>query len=91
MQNIICMELKNETFFFIGIGFLMLGLLIIIFDYPQIQFLDKVKSEQDYGYLEISDVHERLKIEISIGMSFLIIGIVLPVVSFLKGFKNRFR
>ena len=86
-----CMELKNESLFFIGICFLILGSLIILFDSPQIQFLDKVKSEQDYGYHEISDVHERLKIEISIGIGFLITGIVLIVLSFLKGFKNRIR
>jgi len=85
------MELKNESLFFIGICFLILGSLIILFDSPQIQFLDKVKSEQDYGYHEISDVHERLKIEISIGISFLITGIVLIILSFLNGFKNRIR
>ena len=82
---------QKWNFFFIGIVFLILGSLIVLFDYPQIQFLDKVKSEQDYGYLEISDVHERLKIEISIGIGFVIIGIVLFILSFLKGFKNRFR
>ena len=85
------MELKNETFFFIGIGFLILGSLIVLFDYPQIQFLDKVKSEHEYGYLEISDVHERLKIEISIGIGFVITGLVLFILAFLKRFKNRFR
>ena len=85
------MELKNETLFFVGITLLILGLMIIIFDYPQIQFLDEVTSNQDYGYLEILDIHERLKIEISIGIGFVILGIVLLIISFLRGFKNRIR
>ena len=85
------MELKNETLFFVGIVFLILGSMIIIFDYPQIQFLDKVTSNQDHGYLGTLDIHERLKIEISIGIGLLITGIVLFIVSFLNGFKNRFR
>ena len=85
------MELKNETLFFVGIIFLILGLMIIIFDYPQIQFLDKVESNQDFEYRVISDIHQRLKIEISIGIGFIIIGMILFIISFLKGFENRFR
>ncbi len=61
------MELNSEALFFIGIISLILGSLIILFDYPQIQSLDKVESGQECGYLEISDVHERLKIEITVG------------------------
>ena len=33
------MEIKNQTLFFVGIIVLILGILIIIFDYPQIQYL----------------------------------------------------
>ena len=91
MQNIICMELNNQTLFFIGIIFVMLGSMIIIFDYPQIQFLDKVKSDQNYWQMDNLDIHQRLEIEISVGFGFLVIGIVLFIISFLNRFKNRFR
>jgi len=36
------MEIKNVTLFFIGIIILILGALIIIFDFPQIQYFDKM-------------------------------------------------
>jgi hypothetical protein len=85
------MELNNQTLFFIGIIFVMLGSMIIIFDYPQIQFLDKVKSDQNYWQMDNLDIHQRLKIEISVGFGFLVIGIVLFIISFLNRFKNRFR
>jgi hypothetical protein len=85
------MELNNQTLFFIGIIFVILGSMIIIFDYPQIQFLDKVKSDQNYWQMDNLDIHQRLKIEIAIGFGFLVIGIVLLIISFLSRFKNRFR
>jgi hypothetical protein len=85
------MELNNQTLFFIGIIFVILGSMIIIFDYPQIQFLDKVKSDQNYWQMDNLDIHQRLKIEIAIGFGFLVIGIVLFIISFLSRFKNRFR
>ena len=86
------MELKNETLFFLGIVLVILGSFIIIFDYPQIQFLEMINSDSNYRLdIESMNIQQRLLIEFSIGIGFVIGGIALFIVSFLKGFKNRFR
>lgn len=86
------MELKNETLFFGGIVLVILGSFIIIFDYPQIQFLEMVSSDSNYRLdIETMNIQQRLLIEFSVGVGFVVAGIVLFIVSFLKGFKNRFR
>ena len=81
------MELKNETLFFVGIVLVILGSFIVIFDYPQIQFLEMMNSESNYKF----DIHQRLIIEFTIGVVVIAIGIALFIVSFLKRFKYRFR
>ena len=37
-----------STLFFIGIALLILGNFIVIFDYPQIQYLNNLESESYY-------------------------------------------
>ncbi len=86
------MEIKNQTLFFIGIIVLILGMLIIIFDYPQLQFLDNLDSESYYMLdEEKKNIHQRMKIEISAGIGLFVSGIGLLAVSFLKRLENRFR
>ena len=86
------MEIKNVTLFFIGIAVLILGIFIIIFDYPQIQFFENMNLES-YFLLdeEKKSMHQRLIIEFSIGIGILGLGISLLIVSFLKRFENGFR
>lgn len=80
------------TLFFIGIIFLVLGTLIIIFDYPQIQFLEN-KDLESYYLLdeEKKTFHQRLVLEFSIGIVILGLGSSLLVGSFLRRFENGFR
>lgn len=87
------MEIKNLTLFFVGIVVLILGILIIIFDYPQIQYLENQGiSESSYRLdMEKFSIYQRLMIELSVGTGLLIAGIGLIAVSFLKRFENRFR
>ena len=86
------MEIKNVTLFFIGIIVLILGVLIIIFDYPQIQFLENLDSESYYLLdEEKKNIHQRMIIEFSIGIVILVIGTLLVMGSFLKRFQNGFR
>ena len=86
------MELKNETLFFGGIVSVIIGLFIVVFDYPQIQFLEMATSDSNYILdAETMNIHQRLLIEFSVGIGFVVLGIVLFIVSFLKGFKNKFR
>ncbi|MCV0392874.1 MAG: hypothetical protein K5790_06210 [Nitrosopumilus sp.] len=86
------MEIKNVTLFFIGIVFLILGSLIIIFDYPQIQFFENMELPT-YNLLDANSkqIHQRLTIEYYIGVIFFGLGILSLIVSFLKRFQNRFR
>ena len=86
------MEIKNQTLFFVGIIVLILGMMIIIFDYPQLQLLDNLDSESYYLLdEEKKNIHQRMKIEITVGIGLFVAGIGLFTVSFLKRFENRFR
>ena len=79
------MEIKNITFFFAGIIAIILGVFVVVFDYPQIQYFENMESE---SYLmldgEDRDIHQRLKIEMVIGIGILAAGICLLVISILK-------
>ncbi|AJW70105.1 hypothetical protein [Nitrosopumilus adriaticus] len=87
------MEIKNQALFFIGIIVLILGILIIIFDYPQIQYLENFElSESNYRLdAERFSIYQRLMIEITVGIGLFVTGIGLMIISLLKRFENRFR
>ena len=84
------MEIKNVTIFFVGIAVLILGILIIIFDYPQIQYFEKM-SLQNIIDEKDRDIHQRLITEISIGVIMTISGVLTIFSSFLKRFENGIR
>ena len=64
----------------------------MIFDYPQIQFFENMSNES-YRHLdeENKGIHQRLKIEFSIGVGIFGIGAGLLVISFLKRFQYGIR
>lgn len=84
------MEINNITLFFVGITIAILGSLIMIFDFPQIQYFESMESE---SYLmlegEDKDIHQRLKIEFAIGSSLLGVGIIFLLLSVFKKSKDR--
>jgi len=84
------LEIKNVSLFFIGLIILIVGIFIVIFDYPQIQYFENLQSEI-YLLLEEENknIHQRLKIEFSIGLLLSIIGISFMIYSFLQKAKNR--
>ena len=86
------MEIKNITLFFIGIIVLILGSLIIIFDYPQIQYFESMDLNS-YSSLvqEKKEIHQRLQFEFSIGLTILVGGASILFLSFLKRFENGIR
>lgn len=86
------MEIKNITLFLIGIIVLILGFLILIFDYPQIQYFENIDLKS-YNLLveEKKGIHQRLIIEFFIGITILGIGGVVLMSSFLKRFENGIR
>ena len=83
------LNIQNPTWFFIGIILLILGSFIVIFDYPQIQYFDKIESEI-YVTLESEqkEIHNRLKIEFSIGIIILLAGGTLFTASFFRNSKK---
>ena len=85
------MIVKNTTLFFVGIIILILGMLVILFDYPQIQFFENMDLESYYllGENERS-IHQRLIIEFIIGIIISIIGLSVLTGSLLKRFENGF-
>ena len=86
------MQIKNVSLFFIGIIISILGAFIIIFDYPQIQYLEEISTDSDFRLdMEQLSIQQRLLIEFTIGIIILIIGSSLLVISFLKRFQNGIR
>lgn len=78
-------EIKNVSGFFVGIIILIVGVFIVIFDYPQIQYFENLESESYYLLAEEKkNIYERLKIEFSVGITILGIGIVLCIFSLIK-------
>ena len=65
----------NSTWFFIGIILLILGTFVTVFDYPQIQYFENMDSQM-YASLdsETKEIHKRLQIELSIGITILLAG-----------------
>ena len=86
------MEIKNVTLFFVGIILLIVGGLVVIFDYPQIQFFEDL-DEESYHMLDVEDksIHQRLAIEFAIGAIILAGGTGMIGASFLDMFQNRVR
>jgi hypothetical protein len=63
----------------------MIGIFIVIFDYPQIQYFENFEVDSDFLFdEEKKNFHQRLKIEFSIGVTFLVIGIVVCIFSLIK-------
>jgi hypothetical protein len=86
------MEIKNASLFLGGIILLVLGTLIIIFDYPQIEYFENIDFESYSSLLvEEKEIHQRLIIEFSIALIILGIGVLLIVGSLLKRFENGLR
>ena len=69
------LDIINHTWFFIGIILLILGTFVTIFDYPQIQYFENMDSQM-YSSLdsETKEIHKRLQIELSIGITILLAG-----------------
>lgn len=73
--------------FLTGIVMVVLGSLVVIFDYPQIQYLEDRGPE--FHILPSSEeqaVHQRLIIESVIGTGILVTGVALIAVSWAKRF-----
>lgn len=83
------MEIKKIQWFFISLILLIVGAFIVIFDYPQIQFFDNL-DDQSYYFLdeEKKNIHQRLKIEFSIGVVFVLSGLILSLISIFWNFKK---
>ena len=83
------MEIKNIQWFFISLILLIVGTFIVIFDYPQIQFLENL-DDQSYYLLdeEKKNIHQRLKIEFSVGVVFVLSGLILSLISIFWNFKK---
>ena len=73
-----------------GLLIFMIGIFIVIYDYPQIKYFDNFEFD---SYLLLDEdkknIHQRLKIEFSIGITFLLFGIGLSIFSLIKKTKER--
>lgn len=77
--------IKNTTFFLIGVSTAILGMLVMVFDYPQVQYFEQMPPES-YSLLDIEErnIHQRLLVEITIGGAIFSTGAGLVVFSKIK-------
>ena len=75
-----------------GLIILILGSFVIVFDYPQIEYLNYLENNNSITLeKDKKEIFQKILIEFTIGVILLIIGIVLILISMLKKFENRFR
>ncbi|QUC64308.1 hypothetical protein NsoK4_07715 [Nitrosopumilus sp. K4] len=84
------MEINNISLFFVGILMSILGTFVVVYDYPQIQYFDNMESES-YLMLEGQDreIHQRLKIEFTVGSGIFASGIIILIISIFKKQKTN--
>ncbi len=84
------MEVKDATLFLVCIMVIILGSLIVIFDYPQIRYFEKMESES-YLVSDVQDkwIYQRLQIEFTTGAMILATGTVLLFVGVLRKSKRK--
>ncbi len=72
-----------------GLMIFMIGIFIVIYDYHQIKYFDNFEFD---SYLLLDEdkknIHQRLKIEFSIGITFLLSGMGLIIFSLIKKTKQ---
>lgn len=75
----------NYPQMFAGLAIVFFGLLVIIYDYPQILFLENL-PEQEFLNLEetTKEKYSRLKLEIFIGLGLVTFGAILITLGFLE-------
>ena len=86
------MEIRNQKKFLVGLVIMILGTFIIVYDYPQIEYFNKLEKE-NFQILENDkkEIFQKIFIEFSIGMIFFGLGIMLILISVFKRFENGFR
>lgn len=68
----------------------MVGIFIVVFDYSQIQYFENSEINSDLLFdEEQKNIYQRLKIEFSIGIAFLAIGIVLAIFSLINKTEKK--
>ena len=86
------LEIRNQRKFLVGLIILILGSFVIVFDYPQIEYLNYLENDNSITLeKDKKEIFQKILIEFTIGVILLIIGIVLILISMLKRFENRFR
>ena len=86
------LEIRNQRKFLVGLIILILGSFVIVFDYPQIEYLNYLENDNSITLeKDKKEIYQKILIEFTIGVILLIIGIVLILISMLKRFENRFR
>ncbi len=85
-----CLEIKNVSLFFVGLIILIVGIFIIIFDYPQIQYFENLQTDPHVLIEEENNnIYQRLKIEFLIGFLLTAIGISILIFSFVQKPNSR--
>ena len=86
------LEIRNQRKFLVGLIILILGSFVIVFDYPQIEYLSYLENDNSITLeKDKKEIYQKILIEFIIGVILWIIGIELILISMLKRFENRFR
>ena len=63
---------------------MILGVFIIVFDYPQIEYFNYLENDK-------KEIYQKILVEFLFGIILFGLGIMLILISILKRFENRIR
>jgi len=86
------LEIRNQKKFLVGLIIMILGVFIIVFDYPQIEYFNYLENDI-YQILENDkkEIYQKILVEFLVGVTLFGLGIMLILISILKRFENRIR
>lgn len=76
--------IQNTYLFLISVILLVFGGMIVLFDYPQLQYLDNLGIEYQRLDQEQISIHQRLQIEFAAGIGILSIGVFVLILSIFR-------
>ena len=86
------MEIRNQKKFLVGLMIMILGAFIMVFDYPQIKYINYLENDI-YQILENDkkEIYQKILVEFFVGVTLFGLGIMLILISIFKRFENGFR
>ena len=83
------LEIRNQRKFLVGLIILILGSFVIVFDYPQIEYLNYLENDNSITLeIEQKEIFQKILIEFTIGVILLIIFVNLSFYNLINPYMH---